>query len=66
MYVEKRRRLPLRAILASRTMPKGKDSPQTQNVSDKASSAFDAEQDEAAQKFAVRRPHWRADELGAG
>jgi hypothetical protein len=47
-------------------MPDGKDSPQTQNVSDKASSAFDAEQDAAGQKFVVRRRHWRADELGAG
>jgi hypothetical protein len=47
-------------------MPKGKDCSQILNVSDKASSAFDVEQDAARQKFTRCGPHWRAGKLGAG
>jgi hypothetical protein len=49
-----------------KAMPKGKDCSQILNVSDKASSAFDVEQDETRQKFTRCGPHWRAGKLGAG
>jgi hypothetical protein len=46
-------------------MSKGKDCSQILNVSDKASSAFDGEQDAVGQKFTRCGPHWRAGKLGA-
>jgi hypothetical protein len=47
-------------------MSKGKDRSQILNVSDKASSAFDAEQDAVGQKIMRCGPHRRAGKLDAG
>jgi len=53
-------------MCAKKAMSKGKDCPQILNVSDKASSAFDVEQDETDQKFTHHGPQWRAGKLDAG
>jgi hypothetical protein len=50
--------------LAFRTMPKGKEWPRIQNVSDKASSAFDVKQNAVDQKFVWRRPQWPGGQAG--